>query len=1408
MKVYFYENGRLEKATGASVFKQSDNANTLSVKLPMADEDSVVYANFLLPYPKGSDQYGNFSVESLRLNVEADSEDGGVQWSNTVGAGYLNNQGTAYFSVKVTNQAGTITKTTERVKFEIEASGDYTATAVTEEQAEQLNAAISAIQADILTINTNISNLEDTKQDKADETLETTAKTVVGGINENRANIATNATAIETNRQNIATNRNDIDYLQANMQLSQHYIGKMSGTDLPTETQLTQFVRDTIGAEPSNGDVIIFTQVIQDATDKNFKYFYTAQAWESYELPAIEAAGNGFLGSVQGTYAVGDTADTLVDISDGKILNIYVLDGDGTYRNIQEYLNTATENIDKIVNGDTFVGNALRAVADGVGNNIVDTYMTQTLGATKAYVRDYAMPRVFNDVDFLSADGFVDDVPTTPDTGVQYTATSSAVGDTTLFTATKDITADFELSSKNASSDVIYIACDKAITATFRLTTSYKKSTLDWQDLSVELTTPLTFTAGEITRVDFGSAFTALGGSVVDITNGDQIRQTLEFVSTTSTELTWSIYSNETYPSTFNLTSQSYTPAMLEELVGMHIQLGMDGVIESNRVVFTVADADSYVEYRTNGREFLINAHLPVSVASVDDLDTSLPVAITFGDTTYNLYNYQVGVATPLTIGDILSTARYDSATGFTFDFLATFFENSDIVGFGIIPPAITATQVGAITADTDTIAKSVNGTKISYDLTDGVKTTLSKALQTAETASGVTEIVTLDTNNEQANMELGTGLKTDENTIAVDTDALTLVDYGKAQTLTDEQKAQARSNIGAGESEFSGSYNDLTNTPDLSVYMTKANPTGTGSVSINRKADTTVGNNSVAVGTNTTASGGSSHAEGNNTIASANFAHAEGWNTTASDLGSHAEGEETTASGQDSHAEGYKTTASGRYGPHAEGFGTTASGDDSHAEGYYTTASGNNSHAEGSGTTASGPSSHAEGWGARASGYYSHAEGHSTRANSRLQHVFGECNVEDTNTDTTARGTYVEIVGNGTDDTARSNARTLDWSGNEVLAGTLTINGNTEITSDTIGQITTNQNDINTLKGTTTNQGESIATNASDISDLQTRTSTIENAYVSYGATQTLTDEQKAQARSNIGVDENAFSGSYDDLTSKPTLNTDNSTALATNASETINGTISLHKVAKTGTLADLITDSTHTTLSEAQRTQISTNASDISTLQNDLSSAEQDIADNMTDIGTIEAKIPTQASASNQLADKDFVNSSINSVTAFYITADADGNAFATYSALSSATTFYSGGAERTPTRNDYCIVRADENHDNATTRYIYQNSQWEYQYTVNETALTADQLAAINSNITADLTAQISTNKDNIATNTSDISTLKTSKQDALTFDSTPTANSTNPVTSGGVYTYIQTQLGDIDTLLTAIDTGTGV
>lgn len=79
------------------------------------------------------------------------------------------------------------------------------------------------------------------------------------------------------------------------------------------------------------------------------------------------------------------------------------------------------------------------------------------------------------------------------------------------------------------------------------------------------------------------------------------------------------------------------------------------------------------------------------------------------------------------------------------------------------------------------------------------------------------------------------------------------------------------------------------------------------------------------------------------------------------------------------------------------------------------------------------------------ASGTDSDAAGNGTIANHRSQHVFGEYNEADaSDAAATARGTYAEIVGNGTA-IIRSNARTLDWSGNEKLAGSLTLGMGTE---------------------------------------------------------------------------------------------------------------------------------------------------------------------------------------------------------------------------------------------------------------------------------------------------------------------------------------------------------------------------
>lgn len=100
-----------------------------------------------------------------------------------------------------------------------------------------------------------------------------------------------------------------------------------------------------------------------------------------------------------------------------------------------------------------------------------------------------------------------------------------------------------------------------------------------------------------------------------------------------------------------------------------------------------------------------------------------------------------------------------------------------------------------------------------------------------------------------------------------------------------------------------------------------------------------------------------------------------------------------------------------------------------------------------------------------------------------------------------------------------------------------------------------------------------------------------------------------------------------------------------------------------------------------------------------------------------------------------KDETDEAIDRVAAYYITYDAVGHAFPTHADLVNAQTYYSGGKARTPTRNDYAIVLADETHGGSEYRYIYAVAEgettgsWQPQYPV-EGVMTVDQTVTKNS------------------------------------------------------------------------------
>ena len=154
-------------------------------------------------------------------------------------------------------------------------------------------------------------------------------------------------------------------------------------------------------------------------------------------------------------------------------------------------------------------------------------------------------------------------------------------------------------------------------------------------------------------------------------------------------------------------------------------------------------------------------------------------------------------------------------------------------------------------------------------------------------------------------------------------------------------------------------------------------------------------------------------------------------------------------ALGKADHSEGYNTIANSGvtatyYGAHAEGKTTEASSCGAHAEGNSTIANAFAAHAEGNSTSVTGAYGHAEGNTTSASGQAAHAEGFGTVADGEYQHAGGKYNTVDTNNE------YAEMIGNGTDDSTRSNARVLTWTGDERIAGDVYVGCNADSTGGT----------------------------------------------------------------------------------------------------------------------------------------------------------------------------------------------------------------------------------------------------------------------------------------------------------------------------------------------------------------------
>lgn len=156
----------------------------------------------------------------------------------------------------------------------------------------------------------------------------------------------------------------------------------------------------------------------------------------------------------------------------------------------------------------------------------------------------------------------------------------------------------------------------------------------------------------------------------------------------------------------------------------------------------------------------------------------------------YNIYIYDGVSSTWVDYGQ-LQGAKGDKGDAFTYaDFTPAQLEA--LKGENGVSPTVTLSKEGKVTTLTIT---DVGGTKTAT-INDGKDAVVDSELSETSTNPVQNKVVYM------VDRKVGRCVSVD------------------AQTLSDTLKAQARTNIGAGTSNFSGSYNDLTNTPIVDMAM------------------------------------------------------------------------------------------------------------------------------------------------------------------------------------------------------------------------------------------------------------------------------------------------------------------------------------------------------------------------------------------------------------------------------------------------------------------------------------------------------------------------------------------------------------------------------------------------------------
>lgn len=393
---------------------------------------------------------------------------------------------------------------------------------------------INELVGDVSQLQDAVSTLDNTKQDKIDDGLETTSNSVVGAINE-----------VNTQAQQ---NAEDIAEIEEKMVQGFRFIGETTNSYNPeTQSSLIEATFDALyvsaGLNPNekeNGDTIIYVYSLANNTDAYYRYIYTSNGWTYYKLPDMELASDNNAGLIKG----GTSGVITTHIVAGLINNISV---NGV--SLSDIASTTASNAEIISEAFTEVNDeyiANKAIADKAGNDISTTYMTVLNGATKDFVKEYAMPANYSNLYFITTGGYADNTPS--EVNPQFTNTISNIGTQTIFSLTRTFTEPYRINKNNAIKNEIYVESDKTISVEFTLTTVIKGETA-----SVIRSGTKTLSAGEMENIVLEGNLILLGTDELEVAIGDTMQQVLQVTVQTLTDTaTLDLYSNETYPSTFN----------------------------------------------------------------------------------------------------------------------------------------------------------------------------------------------------------------------------------------------------------------------------------------------------------------------------------------------------------------------------------------------------------------------------------------------------------------------------------------------------------------------------------------------------------------------------------------------------------------------------------------------------------------------------------------------------------------------------------------------------------------------------------------------------------------------------------------------------------------------------------------